>query len=515
MKKNSYIALLFCILLGVSACYNEEGNYDYTEIQEIGISGIAESYTRIALQDTLRITPEVSIENNNEPFTYLWTIRSVSAANTDMGDTIGKDKALVYPVNLKQGIYDIALQVTDYRNLEKIFRTQLLVETQFSRGFFVLKETENHTELDLHLPDQNVISNLLEKSSGHVMEGKPNSLGFKYDYYYINPETAAYELTNILTVCTEKDALILKAEDMSVIYNHETMFVGEIPADEPLYIFCHPQGLGYISNEGYYQSYQLPPYSKGSGRFGIPLAIEENCQPDIHTVINGTTKTVYFYDRLNQRLLCDSWAYLYSFEETGYHGSQPSPNHIPYQLKYLGRNEEGGISRGYAVFKEQTGKHYIYELDFDLMKYYDSSNPIISVKEVPSTSEFNAASHYAINERGAKFIYFTANAKLYLYDIELNTSRPLSFDGLPADEEITYLSNRFWTQEDDAENNFNYLAIGTHKNGNYKIYLYNMLGGTPQGQPRQILKGQGKAVMMQYMSPKMVGNSYLNYPGSL
>lgn len=134
---------------------------------------------------------------------------------------------------------------------------------------------------------------------------------------------------------------------------------------------------------------------------------------------------------------------------------------------------------------------------------------------MPSTSEFNAASHYAINERGAKFIYFTANAKLYLYDIELNTSRPLSFDGLPADEEITYLSNRFWTQEDDAENNFNYLAIGTHKNGNYKIYLYNMLGGTPQGQPRQILKGQGKAVMMQYMSPKMVGNSYLNYPGSL
>lgn len=518
MKNNIYILLFLFIALFVTSCYDDKGNYNYTDLNDVQLSKIEESYTRTAFQDTLRINPEIHAENA-DAFTYRWTIRAQKSGNTDTAAVIGTRKVLDFPVNLRQGIYDILLFVTDDRKLERTFQTQLHVETQFSRGFYVLKEVENHGELDLHLPDQSVVPNLIEKSTGRLLEGKVHTLGFKFDYCYLNPVTLKYDFVNVLTLCSEKEALILKVEDLSIVYDHHTMFYGAVPADEPFYIYCHPYGIGYISNQGHYHTYQPPATEsnrRGSGKFGLPYAIEGNCQPDMHLVICGNSYSSFFFDKLNQRLLvCDMDGWLDIFDEAGPYGITASPNNIPHQLQYFGKNDVGYSSYGYAVFKDGlSGKHYIYEIDMNLVLNYDFSNPIMKVTEVPAGFKFNTAHDFAINEKNTKTMWFVAENRLYLYDIEQNTEMPLSPAGLPDDEEITYLSNRFWTQEDDAGNTFNYLAIGTYKDGNYKVYLYNTLGGEPQGGPQQILKGKGKVVMMQYMSPKMVQDSFMEYPGA-
>lgn len=520
MKKHYYILLSFLVTLLTAACYDDKGNYDYTEIDSISISKIDASYTLTALQDTLRICPEVTIANSEAPFTYIWTIRSKKANRDIPADTIGTEQTLAWPVNIGQGSYEILLQVTDFRKLEKFYTTELNVVTPFSRGFYVLKETPDHnSELDLHLPDQSRVDNLIAKSTGQPLPGKPHTLGYKFGYCYINPATGTYEITNVLTLCTEKEAIILKTENLNILYNHATMFIGEEPVEEPLYIYNHPYGLGYVSSRGHYQSYQTPSNGfYGAGKFGFPQSIYGDCSPDQHVIINSNSLSAFFYDQLNQCLLeCAADGFLYGFDDDGIYEAPASPNNIPYQMRYFGKNDAGFSSRGYAIFKDenQNNKHYIYEIDLDLVVNQDYSNPIMQVQEIPADNQLNKATCFAINEQDAKVIYFVTGNRLYMYDIDRQSEIPLSPEGLPADEEITYLSNRFWLQPEDADNNFNYLAIGTYKNGEYHIYLYNTLGGEPQGAAQQILKGEGKAVMMQYSSPQMVEESYLYYPGSM
>ena len=101
-----------------------------------------------------------------------------------------------------------------------------------------------------------------------------------------------------------------------------------------------------------------------------------------------------------------------------------------------------------------------------------------------------------------------------MYDLEQNTEEPLSLTDMVSEEEITYISNRYWTGDAVEDNNFDYLAIATHKDGKYKVYLYEILGGKPYGKPVRILEGEGKVVKMHYVHPSMTMNSYSDFPGS-
>ena len=57
-----YRYLLFFVLTCLFiSCYDDKGNYDYVDINEVGISGIDQDkfYEKIAFVDTLKLYPEV------------------------------------------------------------------------------------------------------------------------------------------------------------------------------------------------------------------------------------------------------------------------------------------------------------------------------------------------------------------------------------------------------------------------------------------------------------------------
>ena len=53
--KQLYIISFLLFLIGFYGCYDDEGNYDYTEVFEIRIDSMKASYTLYTLVDTLRI----------------------------------------------------------------------------------------------------------------------------------------------------------------------------------------------------------------------------------------------------------------------------------------------------------------------------------------------------------------------------------------------------------------------------------------------------------------------------
>ena len=71
MKKVCFYIFLSLIFI---SCYDDKGNYDYTDIGDITITGIENSYTAIALAKKLEIKPTVTSKNPEDTFEYLWTV---------------------------------------------------------------------------------------------------------------------------------------------------------------------------------------------------------------------------------------------------------------------------------------------------------------------------------------------------------------------------------------------------------------------------------------------------------
>ncbi|MEG2555437.1 MAG: PKD-like family lipoprotein [Odoribacter sp.] len=518
MKNRIYSISVFLLSLLAVACYDDKGNYDYTEISQVEMKGIEKEYVKIAYRDVLHIEADVTSDFPNDTFLYLWTLNRSQETESEQIkiklDTIGDTKVLDYPMDLRPGFYDLTLRLTNERNGHQIFyNSKLSVGTQFSRGFYVLKEMENATELDLHLPDKSVMANIIEKSTKVKMLGKPVSLGLNPIYSFINSAGGEYEITKTLNVCTETDVNILNINDMSSIFTHKTMFHGEVPAEKPYYVWFNLYGIGYMSDQGTYFSTQCPAWELlGAGKFGYPALIEGGCKPNINGVFSDS---YFFFDELKGRFLWLDWnGGLHDYMDLAVEGVDKGfyPNGIRHKLIFFGRNNVAEEVMGYAIFEDvdQPGKHYLYKLALST----DPENPIESVTPVVAASKLNSANLFAINEEDAQVIYFVKDNQLYMYDLNQNTEEMLTPVGLGSGETITYLSNRYWKQGDDKDHLFNYLAIGTYKDGKYKVYLYNMLGGKTDGAAVQVLEGTGKVVKMQYVSPNFNGDSFSYFPGS-
>lgn len=512
MKTKLYILIASLIAVLCLSCYDNEGNYDYTDLTLAEISGIDKEYTKISYKDTLFINPEIKPANAH--YEYIWTINQAYDHMPSMGkfviDTIGTDKNLVYAIDKPTGRYDINLKVINQDNGDATFYNTILVaQTEFTSGFYVLKEMEGNTEVDLHLPSKEVVGNLLSKSLGSPLSGKPTSMGIVFEYSFIDPATNDYvkPAPMVLTVCAGKDAYILNLQDMSTVFSHSTMFYGDAPVDEtPLYIYPNAFCIAYLSDKGVYSNYQVASWGMFSaGKFGVPNVIEGNCKPNINMTHDGMN--TYLFDELNHRFLTfDFNAQYHTFSNQSEAGGilPDSPNNIPadYQLAFFGHNTIGG-NYGYALFKDSKSaqKHYLYTLNLK-----GDFNPIEKVEEIAASLQLNKASLFAINENDARMLYYVADNQLYRYEIEQKSETPITLQGFEGGE-ITYISNRYWTGTNDKDNNFNHLAVGAYKDGQYAIYLYDMIGGIPSGAPKRVLKGEGKAMKLHFVSPNMGDNS--------
>lgn len=502
----SLIGLLCC-----HACYEDKGNYNYIEVKPAELNDIEKRYTLISFQDTLKIAPKVISQNPGDRFSYIWTLNSTTETEIKLEevDTIGTLPKLIFPIELKTGSYEIYLTVTNEdTGLQAFFRSDLDVVTKYSRGFYVLKELNGTTEIDGYFADEQIERNLIESKRGSAMQGTPMSLGVTFKYAYVNPIISGYEVTTTLNVCSEKEICILNVQDMSKIYDHNDMFFGETPDEHPLYLFSNMFGVAFLSDKGYYFSYQAPDYGmNGSGKFGFPTVVEGGCSPNIHVAHDGTA-TYLFDDKNNRFLACDWNGALHTYSDVDGDGKPKKflPRDIPYRLEFFGRNYLASQNTGYALFEDKidNSQHYLYCLTLKNNKFH---NPIDTVINIESKFKINGATRFANNKLDAHILYFIADNKLYMYDIKQGKEEELVPMGLNRSEEIIYIDNCYWTQNDDKDHNFNYLAIGTLQNGNYKIYLYETLGGKPYGEAKRILQGEGIPYKLQYLSPKMTGSS--------
>lgn len=508
-----YIDKLLMLLFPVLwiGCFDDKGNYEYSALSEITVANLKENYTAVSSVDVLHIDPQISSSNPNDRLSCIWTLNrhvNESLGQTADIDTIGEETVLDFPVNVKRGEYDLGLWVTNESNGNATYHEAILtVTTNFSNGFYVLKEINGTTELDLHLPDGSVSQNLIEEAVGEKWNDRPVSLGITPMGSYMDEATGGFLWTSMLNVCTENDVRVFNIEDMSIVRDHSTMFYGEIPEEKPYYLWYNMFGVAYMSNLGIYYSMQSYDWSPSSGQYGYPDRSGEYI-PNKLSVFDGSG--YYFFDELNGRFMqMDASGYV---TDLGTEGEVPNEG-IDDKLLYFGRRYETDYSGfGYAIFEdaENAQQRYLYSLKFD---YGNFDNPITELLAIPIEMAFASADLYAVSELASNVIFFSKDNQLYRYSLSSHTEEIIPVEGLGAGEKIMYLHNAYW-QSEDSEEAFDYLVIGTYTEGNYKLYLYNMLGGYTDGMPQRILEGEGMPVKMRYVSQNMENDDYVLYPVS-
>lgn len=498
--KMRYMILTVCVLL-FSACFEDEGNYKYTDVEGIEISGIKPVYPILSFVDKLEIPIEVNTSYTD--LTYEWYVydpkveEKYNPDETYEAELIGTDKNLSYEVGWEPGFYIVMVKVTSQSNNYAVYaKTNVEVTTELSRGFYILKETaDGNTELDLHYDDSKpVAANLIAKATGESMRGKPLCLGVVYGHGYIDPETSKAKTYKTLCVSTEKGELsYFKTDDFARLYDKSSIRYGGMAEDEmPIASFTFGVSNFLVSNKGISGAYASTSDMPSGGVF----ATTSGTGASRFFVEDGSMALIYWNEAEQRIDYADQYTFGHGFfgeyDENGY--STQGMECIACGSSHAGA--AGAIN--FFLLKDASGKKYLY--------YVDSSASVCTARkvEIPSDSKLANATLYATNVKTATFMYYVYNNQLYVYnlgnDTEEETSKPLQ--GISSDETITYLSYQYMDSDGaDTYYDFNHLMVGTQKGNTYRIYMYDISGGYPTNLVRTI-KGEGKLVMSNYASPK-------------
>ncbi|MDE5613006.1 MAG: hypothetical protein K2I90_13460 [Odoribacter sp.] len=148
MKYN--IILILCLACGLVSCYDDEGNYDYHEIDELTISGIPEeAIAALHKAENLVLSPvvtskyegEIAADNPNYEFSYYYNRSTGSNFLTPSLLDSSKVKDLNILAEIDPGSYTGWFRVKDLRtNIVTSAEFKMSVVTSTSLGWLVLCE---------------------------------------------------------------------------------------------------------------------------------------------------------------------------------------------------------------------------------------------------------------------------------------------------------------------------------------------------------------------------------------
>ena len=135
------ILLAFAAMLMAASCYEDQGNYDYREINEVQIEGISDFYAR-DMEEMLVIHPQITgtLYDDPERFTYEWRI---------VGDVVSTDPDLEYLVSTTPGTKVCRFIITDKQTGVKTFHRFTLNVSSSTAGdlVMVLSKYQGRAEL--------------------------------------------------------------------------------------------------------------------------------------------------------------------------------------------------------------------------------------------------------------------------------------------------------------------------------------------------------------------------------
>lgn len=472
MKRFSIIILIFLV-----SCYKDTGNYDYREINEIKITGLAAAYSRIFSLDVLHIEPTVKMtETDADParFSYYWILYKGSTVI----DTLGRTAILDYRINVSPDSYVLYLRIVDNKTgVAWKSGTTLTVGTLYSTGLMLIGTGENgNAEVDMisMVSDTVVVRGILGKSGLPALQDPVTILH--------NGSKDTSGNSGRVWVMTKSGSYYVDRKTMlgntSKTFGSITVLTDPLNKQSLTPILYAPQFRDRAGNTGNAYSraimtsdgniFPISAFITGGDFYQNPVNREESnfsklikTAPFLFYAI-GSMNSIMWYDTDNGRFMN------YATFGIGTFSVRPTDNAadvFPWNQAAVSRtlvygentrNTDGGSTNGnsFAVMKDNTNNYYIYKF------YASGATPLkrdlYTVK--PIATNFDKADFYAFSSRRTVVFYSVGN-KLYAYDYNKGVEKSYQFSDLGGDE-ITML--KFDTQIDFAANA---LYIATYNAG--------------------------------------------------
>ena len=193
------LLLYLSVFLLASSCYDDLGNYEYTELNNVTVDSISTQwYEKYSYADTLKIDPvlHLALGGSEEHLKFEWKLMPLHAQyNKDSipkevqkaGYIIGKEKKLSYPLTEKPGDYAGFFYVKD--TLTGIsYKTDFYVRlrTAVSEGWMILCEEAGKARMDMisyTSENEKLVSHNIWKELDMEL-GKPYKLVYNYNRTY-------------------------------------------------------------------------------------------------------------------------------------------------------------------------------------------------------------------------------------------------------------------------------------------------------------------------------------------
>lgn len=512
MKKYS-ILLAALVSLTLTACFDDDStDADYNRVGEITVTGIDEAYTKIAYTgDHLQISPTITTTDAESDLSYQWLLLNTKTGTLDTkGDTIqpeviGTDRNLDYEVATTPGTYQVRLLVSQRSTGYTVYATtSLTVQTAFSQGFYVLKETtDGNTDIDELSAVGTTGENLLLQTQGAPMSGKPGAIYTEYNLDYVDPESLDPSKGNMLLITTADGHFQkVRTTDLRKIFDRSNILFGTMDATEKVYAaYETPMDRAYLLTSSGFR--YTTPNGKTTGQYGNP--IPETDASSLFAIDMPSYGNTLFWDAANHNLTTGDYnGNLMPLTYTDLSGEDKTQGLSGWQCLHMGYNLLSSDGVFTTVMEDPSGQRYVYLTDVSF-----SSTYLSAILKAGADSHLAKATSFSTNGNQAKYIYCVDGGKLYAvnYSDESLPEIPLTLQGIPSGETINFVTNQYWGQGSDA---FDYLIVGTQQGTTYHLYFYEMNGGAPQGAPVKTMQGTGTVKHVRYLNTNL-NNMYLRF----
>lgn len=499
MKKKYILPALLLAMTGLTSCFDDESTYADHKLTDIEIEeNVQEKYTvESYVGKHLDIPLTIKGGFKPEELTYRWML--IDNLKDFKGDEyeaelISTDKDLHYEVNLKPGTYTVTCEITSVEHgYFHSLKATLIVETSFSMGFYILKESAGgDTELDFYNPKTSALGADILASTGNELKGKPRSLSLTYNQCYVNEDGEADEASMVHVTSESGEYKAFRTLDFRATLNRDNMLYEPMADNEYVLGLYRGTLMNFlVTNLGIRGTYSYDTMAS-KGYYGTVSGTGGS------TFTTGDGNTHYMWDETNH--------HLYTFDANGGIAElDPVQTGLTdYECLSAGINDPNGTA--VYLFRDQaTGGKVLYQL---------SDTDVREKHAVDPASHLAQGDLYTTNAKQAAIIYVVDGGKLYAHSLLDHTELEYQLQGLPAGTPITYLSNQYYYVSDTESNKpykedeFDYLIVGSQQGNRYTLYMYETLGGQPKGTPVRVVEGEGTFKCIRFLGRKGIAGYF-------
>lgn len=461
--KKAFIILLAS--LGFVSCVEDEGNYTYTELNQITIEGLEASYNVLDKVDSIKIYPTIKgtlLGDDLSNYEYQWHIHEGIAEH--IHTIIGTEKDLEYKVDLGVGSYTLYFTVKDKTTgLEAQAYSSIKTATAISKGFLLLGDDMEEGIMGLDMivmpagRDTTVAENVYDnsetkyKGAEKILYQGPRGGMVEKESLWMCTEDGSFRMDHhpgVLSIISEvNDYHMIETE-----YEHKEMRIQDVFPHQTNY-YGTPWNCSY-SYRGYMTEDMIV--------FGSTMTAEYYATPCNRTSAsaeelfeffpfvfyheasnNGYTNTYVIYNTTDSCFMKTSWN-LTRASHCVSPGSDYDTDYFKWDQKGTGRtivwggNTLDATGHSVALMKDEEGKYFLYKFIAGPYSFTKKGCYEIDLDVAPHFAE---ASHYMVSATGSLFLY-TYGSTLYMYNYTYKTCESFEMGA-----EITCIEPEFLSKQ--------------------------------------------------------------------